>query len=694
MRERKIGRLVRGAAATLVAAAVLCAAPPARAGVSVRIEGNAALDARSLREAASAELERLSDPARRPAAADDAAFQMESAGRHAGYAFIEVTSALSGAGDDVTAVFTVREGPLVRLAEVTFAGNAFFPAERLRPLVAAPGTPPYVEADLREGRREVAQLYRDEGFADAQVTGPHVAFSEDRTRASVRFDIVEGTRRVIRAVVFEGDSPQGDADALRQLAASLPGQPYFERRKLGLANGVTGVFGARGYPEATATVRDEPGGTPGEVLLRVTTTSGPRVRVTGIAVGGNKRTRTSFILARIPLKPGDWYNEESVHEGIRQLYRTGVVTRVAYTLEGAGTGRVLRLTVEEAPAREFSVQGGWGSYERLRGAVAFRDRNVLGVGLGASAEVGASTKSRYVTTELLAPQVAGTDVSLSLPLSWSFREEPAFNEEKVEVSARLYRIFAGRVAAGVKYGFDFDHLTHLSADVPLDARDRQVTLASVSANVEIDRRDDIFYPTRGWQSAGAVQLADRRMGGSLDFLRCTAGGKFFRPLGAGFVLGLRLDTGFIVPTRGSTDIPVNERFFTGGESSVRSFKEQELGPKGPAGDPLGGLASTVASVEVRRPIVGHLAGSVFVDAGNVSPNGSLAHLGPDATNTSDYVAAMWSDYLRDFRTGVGFGLQYLTPLGPIRVDAAWNPSPRPSEFERRFVTHLSIGMAF
>ena len=177
-------------------------------------------------------------------------------------------------------------------------------------------------------------------------------------------------------------------------------------------------------------------------------------------------------------------------------------------------------------------------------------------------------------------------------------------------------------------------------------------------------------------------------------MRCTAAAKFFQPLGAGFVLGLRLDTGFIVPTRGSEDIPVSERFFTGGDSSVRSFEEQQLGPKGPTGDPLGGLASTVAGVEVRRRIVGNLAASVFADFGNVAPNRSLEGVDPATQDTADSSTAMWQDYLKDFRAGVGFGLQYLTPLGPMRLDLAWNPDPRAAEGEAAFVWHFSVGMAF
>ena len=303
-------------------------------------------------------------------------------------------------------------------------------------------------------------------------------------------------------------------------------------------------------------------------------------------------------------------------------------------------------------------------------------------------------KSRYVKGDVLNPRFLGSEFSLSVPLSWDYREEPTYTEEEVELSVRLYRLFPHRVTAGVKYGYRFDGLSQLSPDVPPEARDESYTSASVKVNFDADRRDNIFYPSRGWQTDLAVEVADQRLGGSLDFLRCTAGVKLFQSLGAGFVLGLRLDTGFIVPTNGNEEIPVNERFFTGGESSVRSFEEDQLGPKGASGDPLGGLASTVASVEVRRRIAGNLAASVFADFGNVAPNRSLAGADPATTSTADTVDGMWNDYLQDFRAGVGFGIQYLTPLGPARLDLAWNPDPRESEGEATFVWHFSIGMAF
>ena len=454
------------------------------------------------------------------------------------------------------------------------------------------------------------------------------------------------------------------------------------------------AFAAAGFPDAEVSVREEQGAAAGDVVLRVSVASGPRVRISRVDVAGNERTREEVIRSRIPIAAGDWFDEGKIHEAYRELYRTGLFSRLSHSLEGEGAERVLLVRVEEAPAREVSGEVGWGSYEQLRGNVGIRDRNIFGTGRTAGIEGGVSTKSRYLKTGYLDPGFLGSVNALSIPLSWSFREEPSYAEEVFEIAARLYRLRPGRIMTGVQYGFSFDRVSQLSPDIPPDARDEEHTSASIKANVEIDRRDNIFYPDRGWQSSLALEIADQRIGGSQDYFRATAAAKYFLPLGAGFVFGARLDTGFIVPTRGSEDIPVNDRFFTGGEHSVRSFEEQQLGPKGPSGDPIGGLASTVAGIEVRRRVYGNLAANVFVDVGNVSPNQSLEDFSEEPQATADYVDTMWADYFKDFRAGVGFGLQYLTPVGPIRLDAAWNPDPRESEGEESFVYHFSIGMAF
>ena len=153
---------------------------------------------------------------------------------------------------------------------------------------------------------------------------------------------------------------------------------------------------------------------------------------------------------------------------------------------------------------------------------------------------------------------------------------------------------------------------------------------------------------------------------------------------------MRYRTGLIVPGKEDfDDLPLAERFFNGGENTVRSFKQSDLGPQD-NGDPVGGLAYNVINIELRQRLIGNLTGSLFLDLGNVSPDRSLEKY----DSKSDIMSDTFSEYFENFRPGVGFGLQYQLPVGPARLDFAFNPDRDSDRGEDFFVFHFSVGMAF
>jgi outer membrane protein assembly factor BamA len=220
-------------------------------------------------------------------------------------------------------------------------------------------------------------------------------------------------------------------------------------------------------------------------------------------------------------------------------------------------------------------------------------------------------------------------------------------------------------------------------------------LASVKLQATYDTRNDFFFPTSGQRIYASAEHADTFLGSGINLSRLTGGARFFYEMTRSTVIGARYTTGLLVPGRDEITLPLAERFFNGGENTVRSFKESELGPQNLKGDPIGGYGFNTINVELRQRLIGNLIGTVFVDYGNISPNRSREEQGNlPYDSRSDVISDTFDDFFEDFRPGVGFGFQYLLPVGPARVDFAFNPDRDSESNENFFVFHFSVGTAF
>ena len=126
-------------------------------------------------------------------------------------------------------------------------------------------------------------------------------------------------------------------------------------------------------------------------------------------------------------------------------------------------------------------------------------------------------------------------------------------------------------------------------------------------------------------------------------------------------------------TGSDKNFPLFERFFAGGEKSVRGYGRRRLGPLTASDDPLGGLSLVEGSIELRRPIWKELTGAVFLDFGQVSRKAYDLPLG-------------------DLQFSSGFGIAYSTPVGPVRFDIGF--PFKPPRGDRAWQIHFSIGAYF
>jgi outer membrane protein assembly factor BamA len=347
--------------------------------------------------------------------------------------------------------------------------------------------------------------------------------------------------------------------------------------------------------------------------------------------------------------------------------------------------------VVENKFMEAYVEPGWGSYEQFRIKTGFRHRNLFGRGMIINPEIALSTKSFTSTIRFTDPWLLNTDITLDAPFYYNYREEPAFTRQDLGGAAFFSKKLTNEWTVTAGYSLRTTELSDVNLAEVVDRSVTDYDLGSITAQVTYDSRDDLFFPTQGKRFFFSAEHADEALGGSLTFSRLTGGMRFFYKITSETVLGMRYTSGLIIPEPRSDIVPIGERFFNGGESTVRSFNESELGPKDPSGETVGGHGFNVINLELRQRLIGNLIGTVFFDAGNISPNRPRLD---ELQSTTDILSDTLDEFFSGFRYGVGFGLQYLLPLGPLRVDLGFNPDPDEQENEESFVFHFSIGAAF
>ncbi|RWO14823.1 autotransporter assembly complex family protein [Mesorhizobium sp.] len=240
-----------------------------------------------------------------------------------------------------------------------------------------------------------------------------------------------------------------------------------------------------------------------------------------------------------------------------------------------------------------------------------------------------------------------------------------------------YDRFSVKGNTGLSY--DLDRQQTVSAEVALDYSKitdsfgkHTFLIASIPLRYVYDNRDNRLNPTTGFRALAYAEPSYDILNGAA-FVKLRGEGSAYQSLDTAskFVLAERVAIGSIIGA-GLQDVPADRRFYSGGGGSVRGYAYQGIGPKDADGEPIGGLSFFETSFEMRIAITDTIGVVPFVDAGTVSTNQF-----PDFSG---------------MKVGAGVGLRYITPFGPLRIDAAVPLNPDPDDPD--FGIYAGIGQAF
>jgi outer membrane protein insertion porin family len=228
---------------------------------------------------------------------------------------------------------------------------------------------------------------------------------------------------------------------------------------------------------------------------------------------------------------------------------------------------------------------------------------------------------------------------------------------------RLGKELTEYLRGDLMYRLDSIEISNIVENATQDLR-REVgknNISSLTPSLTFDSRDNVFDPRKGDVLAGSLQWAGGAFGGDKDFWKFFGRASHYFPLPRKSVLEIRGRVGLGKPYGDSDLIPIYERFFAGGASTIRGYKERSIGPIDQATkDPLGGEAMLIGNVEYLYPIFDFLKLAAFYDIGNVWEK------------QKDFSSG-------GFKSGIGFGVRIKTPIGPIMLDYGIPMNKAPGE---------------
>jgi outer membrane protein assembly complex protein YaeT len=625
--------------------------------------------------------------------------------------------------------YYIALGSRRRLVHIDFVGSNYFTVDTLRErmflqtssFVMKYGR--YSEIFRKKDEEAIENLYQANGFRDVKVTSSvETDYKGKPNDVAVTFHIDQGMQWLVSKLSFEG-AVRLDITPIRDQLASAEGQPYADVNVASDRNRILEYYYSNGFEKTAVNARVTPGPRPATLNLTYNITEGPREFVRQVIISGLDRTRPSLVQQRINIHEGDPISTVKVNDISRQLTDLGIFANVNSAVQdpnGTNSYKYVLYDFDEAARYTFHVGFGLevgqfgGTTQNLAQAGGAKGIspivagdvnriNFLGRGQTLSLQARYSTLEQRESLNYIVPRFLGSfnrtftfsllyDTTQAVQ-TFSVRRE----EASLQVSQRLDR--ASTIFGRFAYRRDSPNTTIPALNTP--AFTSAVRLGELSFSYIQDHRDNSADAHRGFWNTLDGGAAANFFGAQRNFVRLLARNATYIPIGRNLVFARQTQLGLIKPYKIQAGlnkfdvIPLPERFFGGGSTSMRGFGDNQAGPRDigtlselpgnpvtpPTGFPIGGDALFFNTFELRFPLLGpNISGVLFHDMGNIYRTFSDISLAYSQPNTGFFYRPTGKPAIPipDFNYAVqaaGFGIRYKTPLGPIRVDLAYSLNP-------------------
>jgi outer membrane protein insertion porin family len=624
--------------------------------------------------------------------------------------FDETESLYANFQDDVPPRATVRK--------VSFEGNDTYSSMVLREIIGteAPGFFrklifwnqegfDYSENELRRDIIRIRNFYNRRGFLDARVQYD-VETGRKSHHRRVTFLITENEPILIDSIRVRIAADDATANRIRDeriYGRALERNPLQEQKRYeeirfpDVETHFLDVLRDLGYAFPMISLISDVDSLARRAELDIVLNPGPRSYYSSFQVDGEQTVSEEYIIRESDIREGQEFSRKKMETARQELFGHHLFRFATIGLPEQprdSTVHVL-IRVREYPLRSIELRGGFGTEELFRGLASWTHRNPYSSAHRFSATIRASFIEQRANVEYLFPYLFNTFSSFSISPFAQRLNETSYELRRYGVNNSFIYHYQQNLVGTIAYEFSRNNLSTRDVDASLPDSIQQFNVSSLQFSGFYSQSQ--IVRSQGWAIRPNIEISGFLGTGTLQFEKLSLDIRRFIDFSRSTQLAMRIDSGILF-ARDADQLPANIRLYTGGSNSVRGWGRNRLGPKRAVFDsdgnfedylPTGGSSRLTFNTEIRQDLNFLFNGFgmvAFLDGGQI-----------------------WSDYsethLDDFQFGVGGGLRYRSPIGPIRLDLGYKVNPDDQDlliyngenYGGRFVRwniHFSIGHAF
>lgn len=589
------------------------------------------------------------------------------------------------ANNQADIIIKIEEGQKIRIKSIRFEGNSAFDGKRLKKIMKTSekgffswltSSGDLNRENLDQDISKISDFYQNNGYIRAKVGDPVIEYKDIWIYITIKIE--EGSRFKVGKVDIKGDLIFPKKQLLKELKV---GNEAFYNQQV-VRNDLlrlTEMYSNEGYANAQVFPKIDEDSKNLIVNITYTIDKYKQVYFERINISGNTITRDKVIRRQLKSTEGELFSGKDLKFGIQNLYRLEYFEDIKVdTVKGSADNKMdLDIDVTEKSTGQFSFGAGFSSIENLFLMSSISENNLFGRGqiLQLTGQLGAVTNTYTLSfTEpwlFDIPLRAGGEI-YQQQKKYKKNDELAYIKDSTGFRIKgSYPIF-NYTRAGLIYNYDVSDISLKQTEEELkdEGLDEILKLEgdkitnSITAILSYDTRDRVFTPTKGKYHKLSVEYAG--FGGDMTFTKYLGETSWYIPLFLSTVGSLHGETGYVEKNPGGM-LPDYERFFLGGDTSLRGFGWGDVGPRaededGNKKDPIGGNKYVQFNFEYLIPIAekAGIWAFPFYDTG-------------DAWKEGDPIE------LSNLRESAGFGIKWLSPLGPIQLAYGWVLDPKPTD---------------